>query len=140
MCRFHIPQYSLPNDSCLLPKIDQLVDETIGHSIFSFIDTYWGYNQIKMYEPNKKITNLMKNHRIFCYKIMHFGLKNVGAINWKLKYKMFIQLIRHTIEVYMDHMITSSKSLHNHVKHLGLNFNILRKYRMKLNPTNMSSM
>lgn len=31
-------------------------------------------------------------------------------------------------------MITESKSLYEHFKHMKLTFNILKKYRMKLNP------
>lgn len=30
-------------------KINQLVDAMIGHQLLSFMDTYLGYNQIKMH-------------------------------------------------------------------------------------------
>ena len=35
-----------PKDSFPLPKIDQLVDATLGHTLFSFMDAFSGYNQI----------------------------------------------------------------------------------------------
>lgn len=35
-------------DSFLLLKIDQLVDATFGHKLFSFMDTFSSYNQIKI--------------------------------------------------------------------------------------------
>ena len=35
-----------PKDNFLLPKIDQLVDATDGHQLLSFMDAFFGYNQI----------------------------------------------------------------------------------------------
>ena len=47
------------NKACLkynfpLPRIDQLVDTTIGDKLLSFMDAYSKYNQILMYEPDKE--------------------------------------------------------------------------------------
>ena len=37
-----------PKDSYPLPRIDQLVDSTVGHKLLSFMDAFSGYNQIRM--------------------------------------------------------------------------------------------
>ncbi|MGV8048622.1 hypothetical protein PJP07_30950, partial [Mycobacterium kansasii] len=37
-----------PKDSFPLSWIDQLVDNTAGHNLLSFMDAYSGYNQIAM--------------------------------------------------------------------------------------------
>ena len=37
-----------PKNSFPLPRIDQLVDSTTGHKLLTFMDTFSGYNQIKM--------------------------------------------------------------------------------------------
>ncbi|XP_058099689.1 uncharacterized protein LOC131244036 [Magnolia sinica] len=42
-----------PNDSLPLPRIDQLVDSTAKHELFTFMDAYSGYNQIVMYPPDR---------------------------------------------------------------------------------------
>ena len=47
---------------------------------------------------------------------------------------MFKDLIRKSIEVYVDDMLVKSKIVGDNIKHLNQMFNILRKYRMKLNP------
>ena len=47
--------------------------------------------------------------------------------------KIFKPLIGHTMEVYVDDMITKSKEPIDHVKHLEETFELLRKYQMKLN-------
>ena len=37
-----------PKDNFPLPRIDQLVDSTVGHKLLTFMDTFSRYNQIKM--------------------------------------------------------------------------------------------
>ena len=43
-----------PKDSFPLPRIDQLMDSTIGHRLLMFMDTFSGYNQIKMAEEDQE--------------------------------------------------------------------------------------
>lgn len=45
-----------PKDDFSLPNIDMLVDATSGHGMFSFMDGYNGYNQIRMYEHDASKT------------------------------------------------------------------------------------
>ena len=37
-----------PKDNYPLPRIDQLVDLTVGHKLLSFMDDFSRYNQIRM--------------------------------------------------------------------------------------------
>ena len=37
-----------PKDPFLMPKIDQLVDATVGHPRMSFLDAFQGYHQISL--------------------------------------------------------------------------------------------
>ena len=41
-----------PKDSYPLPRIDQLVDSTVGHKLLSFMDAISRYNQIRMDEAD----------------------------------------------------------------------------------------
>ena len=68
-----------PKDSYPLPRIDNLVDSTARHELLSFMDTFSGYNQIKMKEEDQEKTSFVTNQGLFCYKVMPFGLKNAGA-------------------------------------------------------------
>ena len=65
---------------------------------------------------------------------MPFGLKNVKATYQKLVNGMFKDLIGKSIDVYVDDMLVKSKIVGYHIDHLNQMFNILREYRMKLNP------
>ena len=68
-----------PKDSFPLPCIDQIVDATAGHGIFSFLDAFSGYHQIHMHSPDVEKTTFITPHRLYCYNVMLFNLKNVGA-------------------------------------------------------------
>ena len=65
---------------------------------------------------------------------MTFGQINAGATYQRLVNMMFKDQIGKTMEVYIDDMLVKSKKAVDHVKHLGEMFDILRRYRMKLNP------
>ena len=67
-----------PKDSYPLPCIDKLVDSTAGHQLLSFVDAFSRYNQIKMDEVDKEKTSFITSQGLFCYKVILFGLKNVG--------------------------------------------------------------
>ena len=45
-----------PKDSFPMPRIDQLVDFTVGHRLLTFMDAFSGYNQIKMSEEDQEKT------------------------------------------------------------------------------------
>ena len=71
---------------------------------------------------------------LYCYNVMSFGLKNVGATYQKLVTKIFRPLLGETMEVYIDDMLLKSKERFDHTKHLQEAFGLLRRYGMKLNP------
>ena len=43
-------------DNFPLPRIDQLVDSTAGHKLLTFMDTFFGYNQIQIAEEDQEKT------------------------------------------------------------------------------------
>ncbi|KAI0503531.1 hypothetical protein KFK09_014465 [Dendrobium nobile] len=73
-----------PKDSFPLPRIDQLVDATLGHQMLSFMDAYSGYNQIRMDPVDEEATAFQTDKGLNCYKVMPFGLKNAGATYQRL--------------------------------------------------------
>ncbi|KAL5538565.1 hypothetical protein UlMin_045432 [Ulmus minor] len=124
-----------PKDSFPLPRIDQLVDATAGHELLSFMDAYSGYNQIRMHEEDQEHTAFLTNQGLYCYKVMPFGLKNAGATYQRLVNKMFKDQIGKTMEVYVDDMLVKSLKTEEHIQNLKETFEILRRYKMKLNPS-----
>ena len=87
-----------------------------------------------MHEDDQEKTSFVTSQGLFCYKVMPFDLKNVGATYQRLMNKMFAQQIRRNVQVYVDGMLVKSRREENHLEDLKETFNTLRSYIMKLNP------
>src|SRR3954466_6870185 len=68
-----------PKDLFPLPRIDQVIDSTVGSELLCFLDAYSGYHQILMKESDQIKTSFVTPFGTLCYKTMPFGLKNAGA-------------------------------------------------------------
>ena len=123
-----------PKDSFPLPRIDQLVDSTIGHKLLTFMDAFLGYNQILMKEEDQEKTAFVTSQGLYCYKVMPFGLKNVGTNYQRLVNQMFTKQIGRNMEVYVDDMLVKSREAKTHLADLQEAFDTLKRYKMKLNP------
>ena len=124
-----------PKDSYPLPQIDLLVDSMALHQLLSFMDAFSDYNQIKLEESNQEKTSFITSQGLFCYKVIPFRLKNVGATYQRLVNKMFVQQIGWNVEVYVDDMLVKSKKEDHHLNDLRETFKTLWLYEMKLNPS-----
>ncbi|KAK4856422.1 hypothetical protein QYF36_017305 [Acer negundo] len=118
-----------------LPKIDQLIDSTVGNKFLSFMDAFSGYNQIMMHPSDQDKTNFITGQDLYCYKVMPFGLKNAGAIYQRMVNKLFKQQIGRSMEVYIDDMIKKSLESGQHTEDLRQTFQVIRKNQMRPNPT-----
>ena len=123
-----------PKDSFPLPIIDLIVDATAGHELLSFIDAFFGYNQISMDPGDQEKTSFVTTQGTYCYRVMPFGLKNVEATYQRLVNRMFQRQIGASMEVYIDDMLVKTTKSDLHIAHLSEAFQILRNYNMKLNP------
>ena len=123
-----------PKDNFPLPRIDQLVDSTVGYELLTFMDAFSGYNQILMKKEDQEKTAFVTSRGLYCYKVMLFKLKNASATYQRLVKQIFSKQIGRNMEVYMDDMLVKSKEAKTHLEHLQETFDALRSYRMKLNP------
>ena len=124
-----------PKDSFPLPRIDQLVESTAEHKLLTFMNAFSGYNQIKIAEEDQEKTAFITSQGLYCYKVMPFGLKNVGETYQRLVNRMFREQIGRNMEVYVDDMLVKSKEELTHLDHLKETFAMFRRYQMKLNPS-----
>ena len=116
-----------------MPRIDQLVDAIVGHPQMSFLDAFQGYHQIPLAPEDHEKTVFVIPTGNYHYKMMPFGLKNVGSTYQRMMTKMFEHQLGKNIEVYIDDMVVKSKEVSDHVDDLGNIFRILRKHKLRLN-------
>ena len=122
-----------PKDNFPLPRIDLIVDATAGHELLSFMDAFFGYNQISMDPDDQEKTFFVTGQGTYYYWVMPFGLKNVGATYQRLVNRMFHKQIGASMEVYIDDMLVKLTKAELHIAHLIEAFQILKRYNMKLN-------
>jgi len=107
-----------PKDSYPLPSIDALVDSASGCNVLSFLDAFSGYNQIKMHPRDESKTAFMTETSSYFYKVMPFGLKNVGATYQRLMDKVLAPMLGRNVYAYVDDMVVASKDRAQHVANL----------------------
>ncbi|XP_025692767.1 uncharacterized protein [Arachis hypogaea] len=97
--------------------------------------TTWLSNvvMILMHPEDQSKTAFITEHGNFCYKVMPFGLKNVGATYQRLMDKVFQQQIGRNMEVYVDDMVAKTPAQGSHCDDLVEIFRQLRAYNMRLN-------
>ena len=99
------------------------------------MDDFFECIQIRMTFEDREKTTFVTIWGTFCYKVMPFGLKNVGATYQRAMVTFFHDIKHKEIEVYMDDLIAKSREDESHVKNLRKLFERLRKFQLKLNPT-----
>jgi hypothetical protein len=70
---------SCPKENYPTPFIDQIIDNCAGSVIFSFMDGFFGYNQIEILPTDQHKTAFICPWGTFTYRKLPFGLKNAGA-------------------------------------------------------------
>ena len=102
------------NKACLKGDFSMLhievpVDNIAGHALLLFMDAFSGYNQIKMAPEDMEKTCFISPWGRYCYKVMPFGLKNVGATYQHAATTLLHDLIHKEVKVYVDDMIVKTK-------------------------------
>lgn len=90
-----------PKDNYPTPFIDQLIDECARSEIYSFMYDFSGYNQINITPADQHKTTFICPWGTFAYKMLPFGLKNVGATFQRAVSYAFHD-IRHIVQPYLD--------------------------------------
>lgn len=98
------------------------------------MDDFPGHNKIKVALVDMENTMLITPWGTFFYKVMPFGLKNVGAIYQRAMMTLFHNMMYKDIKVYVNDIIFKSHSKEDHMDHFQKLFECLRKLRQRLNP------
>jgi hypothetical protein len=122
-----------PKDPFPLPQIDQVIDSTAGCELLSFIDAYFGFHQIPLYQPDQIKTSFITPYGAYCYRTMPFGLRNAGATYQRCMQKCLHDQIDKNVQVYVANVFIKTKEGRTLIDDLRETFANLRRFRMKLN-------
>ena len=98
------------------------------------MEAFSGYNQIKMNPWDIPKISFITHRAVYAYKMMPFGLINVGATYQRMMNAVFESQMGRNMESYVDDMISKLTTVPDHIKDLKECFENLRKNNMKLNP------
>ncbi|WJZ86433.1 hypothetical protein VitviT2T_005887 [Vitis vinifera] len=79
-------------------------------------------------------TSFITEWGTYCYRVMPFGLKNVGATDQRATTTIFHDMMHQDVEVYVDDMIVKSQDRADHLAALERFFKRIRQFRLRLNP------
>ncbi len=100
-------------DPFSLPFLDLVLDLVVGHEMYSFMDGYCSYNQVKMAKEDKENTKFISLWGTYAYNITPFGLCNVHATFQKVVPKTFKEYLNKFMQVFIyDFNVYGSKKDH----------------------------
>ena len=98
------------------------------------MDAYSRYNQIPMHPDDQEKTAFITDMGVYCYFMIPFGLKNVGATYQQMMNKVFAEQTARILDVYIHDMIVKTLEHEDPVIDLEETFGQLRRYDLRLNP------
>jgi len=120
-------------DSYPLPRMDELLDELGGTSVFTLLDSRSAYWSIPVKPEDRPKTAFSDGHRLYQFRRMPFGLCTAPSTFQRTVNLVLSPVLgKHTI-AYLDDIVVHSATFEEHIKHLNETLLLLDKAGFKLN-------
>ncbi len=116
-----------------LPRIDDLLDRFNGCTHFSSVDLRSGYYQLRITPEDAPKTAFRTPVGHYQFKVLCFGLTNAPASFQAAMNNIFSKYLHDFVVVYLDDILIFSKSKEDHIKHIRLVLDVLRKHNLYAN-------
>ena len=120
------------NDYFPLLFHDTMLDAVAGHKTYSFMDGFFGYNQIQIYKPHRWYTTFTTYWGTFAYIVMPFGLCNAPATFQRVMIEAFQEYLREFEEIFLDDFAVFG-TMEQHADYFQKCFNKCMKFGSSIN-------
>nr|GEW46128.1 reverse transcriptase domain-containing protein [Tanacetum cinerariifolium] len=101
-----------------LPFMDQMLERLAGNQNYCFLDGFSGYFQIHIDPKDQEKTTFTCPYGTFNYRCMPFGLCNAPGTFQRCMMAIFHDMIKKTMEVFMDDFSVFGNSFQSCLSHL----------------------
>nr|GEZ24151.1 putative reverse transcriptase domain-containing protein [Tanacetum cinerariifolium] len=113
-----------------LPRIDDLFDQLQGSSVYSKIDLWSCYHQLRVREQDVSKTAFRTRYGHYEFQVMPFGLTNAPAVFMDLMYRVCKPYLDKFTIVFIDDKLFYSKNEKEHKEYLEANLELLKKEKL----------
>ena len=113
-----------------LPRIDDLFDQLKDAVHIYKIDLRTGYHQLKIKLEDIPKTAFRTRYGHYEFLVMSFGLTNAPTAFMDLMNRIFKKYLDKCVIVFIDDILIYSKTKEEHVEHIRMVLEILRKERL----------
>ncbi|GJR78695.1 putative reverse transcriptase domain-containing protein, partial [Tanacetum coccineum] len=110
-----------------LPRIDDLLDQHQGSSVYSKIDLRSSYHQLRVRKEDIPKTSFRTCYGHYEFQVMPFGLTNAPAVFMDLMNRVCKPYLDKFVIVFIDDILIYSKNKEEREEHLKLILELLKK-------------